>query len=101
MDKIYSLIGLAKKSGNIKSGEMGCIEAIKKNKCKLLVIAEDASQNTSKKFINLCKKYNINFIRFGIKGKLGRSIGKENISVISILDSNFSNAISNLISRHL
>jgi len=97
MNKIYSLLGLAKKSGSLKPGEMGSMEAIKKKQCKLLIIAEDASENTKKKFINLSNKYNIKIIIFGSKDEIGNSIGKEIISVVSILDSNFTKAILDLL----
>ena len=97
MNKIYSLLGLAKKSGSLKPGEMGSIEAIKKKQCKLLIIADDASDNTKKKFINLSKNYNISNIIFGSKEEIGSSIGKEFISVVAILDSNFTKAILELL----
>lgn len=96
MDKFYSMLGLARKASLLKAGETGCIEAIKKNKAKLLIIAEDASENTKKRFINQCDKNNIKYIIKGEKDDLGNSIGKDLISTIAIVDENFVNPIINL-----
>ena len=52
MNKIYSLLGLCQKAGKIVSGEVGCEAAIKNKTAKLLLLAEDASENTKKKFQN-------------------------------------------------
>lgn len=97
MDKLYSMLGLAKKAGCLKSGEMGCMEAIKKKNAILLFIATDASDNTKKKFINLSDNYEIKYIIYGNKELLGKSIGKDLISVIAILDNNFAKSIKELL----
>ncbi|WP_427338696.1 L7Ae/L30e/S12e/Gadd45 family ribosomal protein [Caloranaerobacter sp. DY30410] len=97
MNKFYSFLGLGMKAGYLKSGEMGCEIAIKKRKCKLLIIASDASENTKNKFIKLTKRYGIKHIIYGDKIALGSSIGKGLISTIAICDDNFSKAIVKLL----
>lgn len=98
MDKFYSLLGLGKKARYLVSGETACIQDIKKNKCKLLIIAKDASENTKEKFVNLSNKRNVKCVLFGNKESLGKAIGKEITALISINDSNFSMAILKLLS---
>ncbi|WP_069649565.1 L7Ae/L30e/S12e/Gadd45 family ribosomal protein [Caloranaerobacter ferrireducens] len=97
MNKFYSLLGLCMKAGHLKFGEMGCEIAIKKRKCRLLIIANDASENTKNKFIKLTKRYGIKQIIYGDKDALGSSIGKGLISTIAICDDNFSKAIVKLL----
>lgn len=46
--KLLSMIGMAYKAGKIISGEDPVRKAIRKNSVKLLIIAEDASDNTKK-----------------------------------------------------
>lgn len=93
MNKFYSLLGIGMKAGYLKAGEMGCEIAIKKRKCKLLIIASDASENTKKKFIKLTKRYGIRYVIYGNKEALGSSIGKELISIVAVCDNNFSKAL--------
>ena len=50
-DPVLSMLGLAAKAGKIVSGEFATEQAIKADKACLVVIAKDASDNTTKKFI--------------------------------------------------
>lgn len=94
-NKLYSYIGLIQKSGNLISGNDAVEIDIKKKKCKLLIISDDASENTKKKFDNLAKLYNINYVKYGNKEDFGRAIGKSSRSVLSIKNENFAKGFLN------
>ena len=51
MHKIYSMLGLAKKGGNISIGYDATVSALEKNKSHLVIIADDASDKTKKNII--------------------------------------------------
>ena len=53
-DKTLSLIGLATRAGKTASGEFCTEREVKAGKAKLVILAEDASGNTKKKFQNMC-----------------------------------------------
>lgn len=97
MDKVYSMLGLGKRARYIVSGDTACMQDIKKNKCNLLIIAKDSSDNTKDKFENVCKNRSINYVLFGNKESLGKAIGKDLTALISVSDYNFSKAILKLI----
>ena len=42
-----------------------------------MVVAAEASDNTRKKFRNMCEYYQVPFYEFGEKTELGNAIGKE------------------------
>jgi ribosomal protein L7Ae-like RNA K-turn-binding protein len=88
-DKTYSFIGLATKAGKLISGEDGCERAIKAGKAILIVVAEDASDNTKKAFNDACKYRNVEIRVFGTKEFLGRYTGKKIRAVIAIIDNGF------------
>lgn len=94
-NKLYSFLGLIQKSGNITSGDDTVELDIKKNKCKLLIIAEDASDNTKNRFMSIAEKKNIKCISFGNKIELGICIGKSQRSVLAIKDSKLANVFLN------
>ncbi|MGI6778163.1 MAG: L7Ae/L30e/S12e/Gadd45 family ribosomal protein [Acetivibrionales bacterium] len=98
--KLYSFIGLAKKSGNLVSGEDACRRAIKSGKVFLVVVAEDASENTKKEFTNACRYRGIDICLFGKKELLGRHIGKSVRAVVGILDRGFAESLKQKIFRH-
>ena len=49
-DRMLFLLGLARKAGAVRSGEEGCLAAIRSREAYLVIISEDASDGTSKKF---------------------------------------------------
>ena len=49
MDKIFNLIGLATRARKIISGEE-LMDAIRKKKVSLVIVASDASENTRKRY---------------------------------------------------
>ena len=75
--KVFSYIGLAAKAGFLASGEFMSEKAVKEGKAKLVIVAEDASDNTKKMFTNMCTYYKVPIYFFGEKTQLGHAIGKE------------------------
>ena len=49
-DKIYSFLGLATRAGKIVSGDDSTLLELKRGNVKLVIVAEDASDNTKKLF---------------------------------------------------
>ncbi len=96
-DKVYSFMGLAMKAGKPVSGEEGCERSIRSGKAFLVVTAEDASDNTVKKFQNACEYHEVPFFRFGEKEALGRLLGKGVRSVITVTDTSFAKKLTELI----
>lgn len=92
--KVFGTLGLAMKSGNVVSGEYKTEQAVRSGRAKLVVIAEDASGNTKKKFLNSCRYYEIPLAVFGEKEALGHAIGKQFRASLAILDQGFASSIS-------
>lgn len=84
--KAYSYIGLAQKAGRLKSGEGACENTIAKGGAQLVIISEDASENTIKKFSNKAKYYKVEYYVKGPRRDLSSAIGKANRPVVVITD---------------
>lgn len=93
MNKIYSMISLANKAGKLVTGEDSVRNLIRSGKLKLVIISEDASDNTNKRISNSAAFYNVPYIVWGLKDEFGNYIGKTARSVLGITDENFSNGI--------
>ena len=91
--KIYSLLGIARKAGKITSGEFSVETALKSRKSVLVVIAADASDNTKKKFRNMCDFREVPWFECGTRIELGQCIGCGSRSVVSISDEGLAAAI--------
>ena len=91
--KILNLIGLATKAGKTASGEFSTEKAVKSGKAFLVVVSEEASDNTRKMFTNMCTYYQVPICFFGRKDELGHSMGKEMRASLAILDEGFAKAL--------
>lgn len=93
-DRVFGSLGLAMRSGNLASGEFATETAIRQGKARLVIVAEDASANTKKKFRNSCSYYKVPIAVFGKKEDLGHAIGKEFRASLAVLDQGFASSIS-------
>ena len=91
--RVLSQLGLAMKAGKLVSGEFMAENAIKENKAALVIIAEDASDNTKKHFTDMCNYRDIPILFFGTKEQIGASIGKQMRASIVITDEGFAKSI--------
>lgn len=92
-NKILSLLGLAMKGHNLVSGETQTENAVKSGSAMLVIIAEDASENTKKHFLDKCSFYEVPAYVYGSKEDLGRAIGKDIRSSVGVCDSGLAEAI--------
>ena len=84
--KAAFMIGISMKAGKIAGGEVAAEMAVKAGNACLLILSEDASDNTVKKFSNMAAYRDIPVRRFALKAELGRMIGKGERSVIVVTD---------------
>ena len=94
LERAYCNIGLALKAGKLVLGAHACEEFIKNGKAILVIVANDASSNTKKKFNDMCEFYNTEIRFFGDKETLGRYLGKENKTIAAVTDLNLSKLIA-------
>lgn len=92
-DAVLSLIGMAKRAGKVVSGEFSTEKAIKERKAKLVIVSDDASDNTKKLFTNKTAYYKIPIRFYSDKSSLGHGIGCEIRTSVGITDEGFANAI--------
>lgn len=93
--KVLSLAGLAARAGKIASGEFSVEKAVKSGKGYLVIVAADASDNTRKKFSNMCDYYKVPILFLETREELGRAVGKEFRASIAVLDAGFAKAMLN------
>ena len=92
-NKVLSLVGLATKAGKTVSGEFSTEKSVKTGKGLLVIVAEDASENTKKKFRNMCSFYEVPLYILSDKETLGHSMVKEFRASLAVQDWNFAQAI--------
>ncbi len=91
--KVLSMLGLATRSRNVVSGGFATENAVKAGKAFLVLVTEDASDNTKKKFRNMCEFYEVPFYQFGEKEAIGHSMGKQERTSLAVTDEGFADSI--------
>ena len=91
--KALNLIGLATKAGKTASGEFSTEKAVKTGKASLVIVSEEASDNTKKMFSNMCTYYKVPLYMLGEKEELGHAMGKEMRASLAILDEGLAKAV--------
>ena len=97
-EKVLSLLGLAARAGKVKSGGFSTENEIKALHAYLVVLAADASDNTKKKFTDMCSWYKVPLeVLSCSKEELGHRIGKEMRTSAAVTDEGFAIALLKLI----
>lgn len=94
--KILGMLGLASRARKITFGTDSTLAEMQKNKIKLVIVAEDASDRTKKKFNESAKSFNVPIIICGNIEELSKAIGKQNKAIIGIKESNIATEIERL-----
>ncbi len=92
-DRILSMLGLAARARKLVSGEFSVDKAIKERKAYLVVVAEDASDNTKKEMRDACDFYGVPYMEHGTKDTLGHAIGKEIRASAAVTDEGLAKAL--------
>lgn len=85
-DPVLSLLGIAQKAGCVKSGEFMTESMIREGKAYLCIISGDASDNTKKKFRDMCSYRNVTLAEYSGMEELGHAIGKDFRSSLCVTD---------------
>jgi len=88
-DRVLSLLGLAQRAGKLKSGNYAAEQSVKGGKAKVLLLAGDTSEASVKGYRDLCSYYEVPVLIYSDKESLGRALGKEYRSVVTVEDDGF------------
>lgn len=91
--KIESYLGFAARSKNLVTGTDTCRRQMEKGTLKLLIIAEDLSDNTKEKVIRIAIKTKTPYREFGTKQWLSKVVGEEESGVFGISGDHFHQVI--------
>ncbi|WP_409347229.1 YlxQ family RNA-binding protein [Paenibacillus sp. MBLB4367] len=96
-NKVFSNLGLAMRAGKVVTGDESVLDAVRSGEAKLVVVAEDASDNTRKKISDKCSFYEVPLIVYGSRNELGASLGKPERVVMAVTDAGFAKLIGSRI----
>ena len=92
-NKLYGMLGLAKRAGKVVSGTDAVIDRVRDGSAVLVIVSGDASESTQKRVTDKCKFYGTEYI---VYEGVGKAIGKDGCAAIAIVDKNFADAVLNI-----
>ncbi|PZE22411.1 YlxQ family RNA-binding protein [Paenibacillus xerothermodurans] len=93
-NKFFNNLGMAMRAGKVITGEQFVIDSVRKGDAKLVIVAEDAAANTSKKVNDKCLTFGVPCHQFGSRDRLGASIGKDSRVVVAVTDAGFAKMLN-------
>lgn len=87
------MLSIATKAGKTVTGEFSTEKAVKEGRAYLVVTASDASNNTKKKFSDMCNYYHVTMKVFSDKVSLGNACGKEFRASLAVTDEGLAKAV--------
>lgn len=97
-ESILSILGIASKTGNLIFGQKALKTYISSLKKEKLVVFASNYGDSVETLVKKCQNCGVPFIKLNVdKAKLGKAIGKEEISAVGILEKTFIDGINKLI----
>lgn len=100
-EKFFRMLGLATKMRGIVFGEGAVRDSIKSGKAEIVIVSEDASDNTKKRFKNSCDFYGKKLIICGDRCILGKYTGRDFAVVIAVTDKNIAKSINDIFGEEM
>src|SRR5690625_1966797 len=98
MNRNYlNIVGLAYRARKCVTGEDTIVQHIRNKNVKLVLIANDISEQTKKKYTDKCKTFHVPYIEVDDRVTLGNAIGKSARVAIAILDEGFATKLQSLL----
>lgn len=93
-DRTRGFLGLAMRAGRLAVGDGRAVEQVRKNNAFLIILSQDASDNTRKKYTNMSNYRQVPIITLDIdKYEFGRILGREFAVVAAVCDKGFAEGI--------
>ena len=94
MSNILNLISMSKKAGRLEAGEEPTASAARSRDAKLILVAQDASDNTYRRVRHMGQGGYVTWVSVPYtKAELGHAIGRTSIAMLAITDTGLATAI--------
>lgn len=93
--QMLSLLGLARRARQVKSGEGTVLQQVRTGQAKFVLLASDASAGTKKKFTDKCRTYEVPLNCQFSREQLSTAAG-QNRSVFAICQAGFAHKFEEL-----
>ncbi len=98
-ERFLKMLGLAVRAGGVAFGEGAAQDSIRKKSAHLLIVSQDGSDNTKKKFRNSCGFYSVRYTEYGTRSELGKATGREFAVVVAVTNKNIADNLIEILNE--
>ena len=92
--KALSLLGMAKQAGAVAGGVEGVRSLCRSGRARLVLVAQDCSENSSKRIADCCAFYRVQLVSLPCSmGELGHAIGAGDAAAVAVSNAGLARAI--------
>ena len=91
----FQYLGLCMRAGKVISGQDACVSLIRKGDAAIVLVDEEASENTKKRLNDACQHHDVILLQLE-KDNLGYAIGKPDRKVVALAKDNMANKLIQL-----
>lgn len=95
-EAFWRLLGLATRAGKIVTGTEAVEQTLRRKKAKMIIMAEDAREQTKSNIALRCEEMNIPCIIQGNRQQIGHWTGKDERIMAAVMDSGFAGKLYEL-----
>ena len=92
MNKVLQYVMIAAKAGFASSGGLQTESLIRSGRAQLVLLAADASENTKKDILALCRRFHAPYLILSDREELGRACGRDLRSCVVLTDKGIAEA---------
>lgn len=98
---VWRMIGMATRAGKAQTGADSVGQAMRRDRARLVLLADDAAEDTVRKIERQCRITGVPLRRFGTRSEMGHWTGHDMRAVAAIIDEGFASRIVRLIDDRL
>lgn len=95
-EKVLQLLGLVMRAGKLVTGEDATIRSIQNGQAKIVLIAKNTGENTTKRVTDKCSFYQVPLIQDFTQEEISHALGKSRV-VCAVTEAGFAKKINELI----
>lgn len=96
--QVLQLLGLAKRAGQLTSGEPSVVKAIRNDEARLVVLASDAGAATAKKVTDKCRYYQVTITTAFTANEISIAVGASR-KVLAVTQAVFAKKMTSLLNN--
>lgn len=97
MKKVFNLLQMCARAGQLKAGFDASSKALKQKKAKIVIMSDDFSEKNQQKISRICLQSGVPYYILGTKENFGELFMRKDTGILVTCDRNFAKGLNSLL----